>query len=33
MKKKKVLKITIDFDDLVILNKGNEKELKLNLCF
>ena len=29
MKKKKVLKITIDFDDMVIFNKGNEKRIEV----
>ena len=30
---KKVRKITINFDDMVICNKRNENELKLNLPF
>ena len=30
---KKVCGITINFDDMVIFNKRNENELKLNLSF
>ena len=29
MNKKKVHKITIDFDDMVIFNKGNEKRIEV----